>query len=238
MQLLAADVEDVVLVVDVDTDVDAGADVVPAWPGIQPPFTQVPPPIETNGSGIVQPVLTDGVGTGALVDGADEGVDALVMPPGIQPPFTQVPPPIETNGSGVVQPVAVVGTAAVVVGVDAALDALVIPPGIQPPFTHVPPPIETNGSGVMQLLAGIVEAGLPVVGDESSPRPDDVLVDTPGIQPPLTQVPPPIERNGSGVVQAAPAIELEATVGVVGSDARAALDAAAAGRVVSVETLT
>ncbi len=54
----------------------------PDVPGIQPPFTQVPPPIAANGSGVVQPP------------------DVLVVGR-THPPFTQVQP---VPGDGVVQP--------------------------------------------------------------------------------------------------------------------------------------
>ena len=54
-------------------------------PGVHPPLTQVPPPIDANGSGVAQ---------------------LLVLVRGVQPPLTQAPPPIEAKGSGVAHPVA------------------------------------------------------------------------------------------------------------------------------------
>src|SRR5262245_8383955 len=70
--------------------VGGGVDPGGAMPGgSQPPFEHVPPPIATNGSGVVQPPEFGG-GGGAI-------------PGGSQPPFEHVPPPIATNGSGIVQ---------------------------------------------------------------------------------------------------------------------------------------
>ncbi|HEY3886472.1 MAG TPA: hypothetical protein VGL62_14770 [Vicinamibacterales bacterium] len=180
---------------------------------------QVPPPIKTNGSGIVHPpidvfVVVDVVDvlatlfTDAVVDDPDAPVEAFVMPPGIQPPLTHLPPPIAANGSGVVQPALVVDVDDDVVAdvplvvelldppVVVAVDVVVIPPGIQPPLMQAPPPIAANGSGVAQPPAKVdVLAVVDVVAVDAV-----VVREVPGIHPPLTHVPPPIDTNGSGVV--------------------------------------
>ena len=100
--VVVVDEEDVVPEDEVVVDDDV---VVPPImpPGIHPPLTQVPPPIEAKGSGVVQPavdpevVVTDDVVV--VVD-----VDPLYIDAGTHPPPTHTPPPIETNGSDVVQP--------------------------------------------------------------------------------------------------------------------------------------
>lgn len=168
---------------------------------------QVPPPIETNGSGIVHPSGALG-GDVVVVAGAapvEDTVDAVAMWPGTHPPFTHVPPPIDTKGSGIVHVLAGAATAddgtLVVVEIGADADGVVAAawPGIHPPSTHVPPPIETNGSGIVQLpviedeIAG-TSAGTGAGLDRA------VGVAGIGIQPPFTHVPPPIETKGSGVV--------------------------------------
>ncbi|MGH9408139.1 MAG: hypothetical protein ACRD1V_01640 [Vicinamibacterales bacterium] len=193
---------------------DDDVDVVPlvTCPGIHPPLIQVPPPIKTNGSGIVQPpldvfVVVDVVEvpvtllTVAVVDGPD----APVMPLGIHPPLTHLPPPIVANGSGVVQPALDVPVDDDVVVVDGpllveplvvAVDVFAIPLGIQPPVTQVPPPIAANGSDVVQPAADVDVLAVDVVAVDAV-----VVPEVRGIQPPLTQVPPPIEANGSDVLQ-------------------------------------
>lgn len=62
---------------------------------------QVPPPIETNGSGIVHPL--GALAGDVVVDAApvDETLGPVAMCPGTHPPFTHVPPPIVTKGSGI-----------------------------------------------------------------------------------------------------------------------------------------
>src|SRR5690348_1416122 len=65
--------------------------------------THVPPPIEANGSGVVQERADDvNVGVVGVAEGAGAGVN--VESAGIHPPLTQTPPPIEANGSAVVHP--------------------------------------------------------------------------------------------------------------------------------------
>lgn len=144
---------------------------------------QVPPPIDTNGSDIVQPpvngdvVVDDGgpddvvpdpadVPFGAVVVDVDEVV-LPVMPGGSHPPLTHAPPPIDANGSGVVQPAETVVVEVVVDGgVVGEGDAPVMPGGSHPPLTHEPPPIVANGSVVVQPPA-----------DEDEDEDDDVLDD-------------------------------------------------------------
>lgn len=195
--------------------------------GTQPPFIQIPPPIDVNGSGIVHAVvpLVPVVDVEPLVV-VDPFVvvDPLVVvreparEAGIQPPFTHTPPPIELNGSDVVQPPNVIDVLLLVVDddEDVVLDDEVedevvvdedevvvpplIPPGIHPPFTHVPPPIEANGSGVVQPAEDpevVVTEDVEVVVVVVV----DPLYMEAGTHPPPTHTPPPIEANGSGVVQ-------------------------------------
>ena len=91
-------VDDVVVGAVVTGDVAGVEALVVIPPGIQPPPTQVPPPIERNGSGVVQLLADDdGVEAPVVVTGV------LAEPVGTQPPPTHVPPPIPRNGSGVVQ---------------------------------------------------------------------------------------------------------------------------------------
>jgi hypothetical protein len=90
--------------------------------GNQPPSWQVPPPIDANGSGMLQ--LSAGEGA------------PIVMQGGTQKPFWQVPPPIAANGSGASQ-----GTGP---------PPIVMPGGTQKPFWQVPPPIGANGFGASQ----------------------------------------------------------------------------------------
>jgi len=74
-------------------------DVMPG--GSHPPFTQVPPPIAANGSGVAHPDDDVGAGGGGELPG---GVPPVGVPAGTHPPFTHVPPPIAAKGSGPVQP--------------------------------------------------------------------------------------------------------------------------------------
>jgi hypothetical protein len=139
--------------------------------GYHPPFTHVPSPNSTNGSGVMQPPGTGGgggVGTGAP------------MPGGYHPPFTHVPPPNATNGSGVAHPPDVgVGVG---VGVGDGADG-----GNHPPSTHRPPPSARNGSGVEQPPTYVI-----VVPGAGTPG---------GSQPPSKHTLPPKATNGSGVTQ-------------------------------------
>jgi hypothetical protein len=179
------------------------------------------------GAGVVVVVVVgvvDGAGEVVVVVGVLQAI-----PGGSQPPLQQVPPPSDANGLGVVHAMLLVGAGAVVDvvvgGVDVVVDGggvdvvvivvgikHVIPGGSQPPLQQVPPPIETNGLGVEQpaLLVGAGTGAVVVVVVV-------VLVDGGGVdvvvvvgmlhvipggnQPPLQQIPPPIEANGSGVEQ-------------------------------------
>src|SRR5690349_17818035 len=103
----------------------------------------VPPPMATNGSGMVQVALdvtlTLGAGDETIAAAAIVG---LLIVPGIHPPLTHVPPPIEANGSGVVQERADdvnVGVVGVAEGAGAGVN--VESAGIHPPLTQTPPPI-------------------------------------------------------------------------------------------------
>lgn len=78
--------------------------------GIQPPLTQTPPPSDTKGSAVVQPLLELQRRVELELPTVELPLDALDGNPlGTQPPLTQVPPPMDVNGSGVMQapPVAV-----------------------------------------------------------------------------------------------------------------------------------
>jgi len=88
--------------------------------GNQPPFQHVPPPSETNGSGVAHVLLTTGavgarVGTGAGLGAAFP--PGGTIPGGSQPPFQHTPPPIVANGSGVAQVPPLDGGAGTGVGV-------------------------------------------------------------------------------------------------------------------------
>ena len=80
--------------------------------GSHPPFTHVPPPSTTNGSGVVQPPapdappeVPDDVPPDVDPDDPDDPdeLELGASPGGSHPPFTHVPPPSTTNGSGDVQ---------------------------------------------------------------------------------------------------------------------------------------
>lgn len=191
--------------------------------GIHPPFTQRPPPIDTNGSGIVQP---PNVGAGVPeVDVPLDDEDAGVIDtwPGIQPPFTHVPPPMLTKGSGMVQPAFdvvedVTTTVVEVVDVEDVDDddvdvvGALIPAGIHPPLTQLPPPIAMNGSGVEQVLGDDVDGGSGSVTGSEDVEALAVLSMPAGIHPPFTHAPPPIAMKGSGVTQ--PLVAAGAEVGI------------------------
>lgn len=122
--------------------------------GTHPPFTHAPPPIVTNGSGVVHPVVLGAGAGGVGVDGC--GAEGA-MPAGTQPPPRHTPPPMATNGSGVVQPpvlgagagAGVDGAGGGGAGADGCGAEGAMPAGIQPPLTHTPPPMATKGSGVV-----------------------------------------------------------------------------------------
>lgn len=107
--------------------------------GIQPPFTQIPPPIAANGSGVVQE-------PGAGVDGG------TVETGDTQLPLTHVPPPSARNGSAV-----------------PPHDAAGCPGGSHPPFTHAQPAPGAGlaqlggatGVGIVGGGAGAPAPGLP-----------------------------------------------------------------------------
>lgn len=102
--------DDVVVLLLVDEVVGGGGGGVvvvdpPLMPdGTHPPLTQVPPPIDANGSGVVQPVVDPDVLDDVVVVVVDVDDDVFSIDAGIHPPFTQTPPPIAANGSDVVQP--------------------------------------------------------------------------------------------------------------------------------------
>ena len=82
------------LVVGAGAGAGTDVDVAGAGPGIHPPSTQWPPPMEVNGSGptqllVVEAGIEEGTAVGAGVGVAKEVVVVAGAGPGIHPPFTQ-----------------------------------------------------------------------------------------------------------------------------------------------------
>ena len=74
--------------------------------GFQPPLMHRPPPMATNGSGVLHVPSGGGAldpGVGRAGAGGAGAVAGGSMPGGSHPPFQHVPPPIAENGSGVAQ---------------------------------------------------------------------------------------------------------------------------------------
>jgi hypothetical protein len=99
-----------------------------------------------------------------------------------------VPPPSETNGSGVAHVPGAGDGAGAGDGVGVGTGDGVCPGASHEPLSHVPPPTRVaNGSGSRHPATGIA-GSVNVAGDG-----DDHW--------PFVQMPAPIERYGSGVVQ-------------------------------------